>query len=107
MQIVVNHLTRMRTGSRICVAGVDPETFDHIRPVTPAADPITRELLREEGGPFSIGALVELGRVRAVPSPPESEDHQFATANARHVQDLTSEEYWRMLEALKVDSIHA
>ena len=37
---------------RICVAGIDPETFEHVRPTTPPVDPITRILLREQGGPF-------------------------------------------------------
>jgi len=44
------------------VAGVDPETLSHVRPVTSAAAPLTRRLLRPEGL-FEIGALVELGNV--------------------------------------------
>jgi hypothetical protein len=97
MRIIVNHVTRMRH-PRICVAGINTETFEHVRPVTPPADLITRELLREEGGPFGPGALVDLGRVVPSPSVPEIEDHRFATANAKHIEDLEDEDYLDALE---------
>jgi hypothetical protein len=98
MEIIVNHVTRMTSGSRICVAGINPASGEHVRPVTPASDLITRALLREEGGPFGPGALVELGPVRARPDPPETEDHEFATERARHVEDLTDETYLGLLD---------
>jgi hypothetical protein len=84
MQIVVNHVTRMEA-PRICVAGFEARELEHVRPTTPPTDPITRKLLREEGGPFGMGAVVDLGAVASVPSPPEVEDHRFKTANARHL----------------------
>lgn len=31
MQIVVNHVTRMKGGSRICVAGIDAASSRHVR----------------------------------------------------------------------------
>jgi hypothetical protein len=92
MRIIVNHVTRM-TGSRICVAGLDAATLQHIRPVTPATDLITRTLLRENGGPFGAGALVDLGGVVACPNAPETEDHRFATVQARHIEDLSDDVY--------------
>ena len=97
MRIIVNHVTRMKTDSRICVAGINADTFEHFRPVTPRNDPLTRTLLRENGGPFGPGALVELGEVTACPNPPETEDHTFATADARREEDLTDELYLAVL----------
>jgi hypothetical protein len=104
MQIVVNHLTRM-SGTRICVAGIDPETRRHVRPTTPASDPIDRRLLDEEGGPFGIGMLVDLGEVRATPSRPESEDHLFATASAAAVAQLEPGEYLQLLNDIAEDDL--
>jgi len=97
MQITVNHLTRMRE-SRICVAGIDAATLEHIRPTTRAEDPITRDLLRESGGPFGVGAVVELGPVTPWPRLPESEDHRFRTTSAWRVRDLTDDEYLALLD---------
>lgn len=105
MQIVINHLTRMRTQSRICIAGLDRQTFVHIRPVTPATDLITRSLLRENGGPVSIGAIVDIGTPRPQPTPPETEDHVFRTANARLVEQLGPDEYWELLQGVRVDTV--
>lgn len=97
MQITVNHITRMRTDSRICIAGVNTETLSHVRPVTPPDDLITRELLQENGGPLAIGAVVDLGAVTPQPNPPETEDHRFKTSSARLIEMSSPESYWRML----------
>jgi hypothetical protein len=105
MQIVVNHVTRMTTESRICVAGIDAATFENVRPITPKTDLITRKLLRAKGGPFGPGALVELGDVEPCPSPPETEDHWFETAAAEHVEDLTDDEYLALLAEVRDDDL--
>jgi hypothetical protein len=97
MRIVVNHVTRMAP-PRICVAGIDADTFEHVRPTTPPSDLITRALLRTEGGPFGMGAVVDLGDAVPVPSPPETEDHQFRTSAARHVEDMDDDEFLELLE---------
>lgn len=96
MQIIVNHVTRMAS-PRICVAGIDAATFQHVRPVTPSTDLITRALLRENGGPFGAGALVDLGTVLACPNAPETEDHEFATAQAKRIEDLSDDVYLELL----------
>jgi hypothetical protein len=72
VQIVVNHLTRMR-GERICVAGIDMQTGEHVRPTTSAAAPLTRRLLRSNGGPFEVGAVVDLGSARSGAAPDRSQ----------------------------------
>jgi hypothetical protein len=105
MQIVVNHVTRMRTQSRICVAGIDPRTHRHIRPITPATDLITRPMLRSVGGPFGPGSVVELGGTVPSGRPPEVEDRQFATAAARHVEDLADGDYLALLAELEFPDI--
>jgi len=104
MQVVVNHLTRM-TAPRMCVAGINPETGRHIRPTTASSDPITRSLFDEEGGPFGVGTLVELGEVRANPSRPESEDHLFTTASALAVRQLEADDYLELLGGVAEDDL--
>ena len=83
---------------RICVAGIETKTFQAVRPVTPPTDLLTRDLLRENGGPFGPGAVVDLGPVAARPTPPETEDHRFATANARRIEDVSDDVYLALLD---------
>jgi hypothetical protein len=99
VRIVVNHLTRM-TDQRICVAGVDVASYHHVRPVTGPENLLTRRLLRENGGPLGVGALVDLGAVRPRPTQPQTEDHEFRPRRARHVRDVTDEEYLDLLGAV-------
>ncbi|MGA8363946.1 MAG: hypothetical protein WB709_05450 [Solirubrobacteraceae bacterium] len=100
MRIVVNHLTRM-TGSRICVAGIDTETYRHVRPVTSPGELLTRVLLRENGGPLGAGALVDVGSVTACPCAPEMEDHAFDMKRAKRVSDVDEAAYLELLSALR------
>ncbi len=102
--IVINHVTRM-AASRICVAGIDPETLEHVRPTTRQTDLVTRTLLREEGGPFGMGAVVDLGEVVPEPSPPETEDHSFKTAAARHVDDMAGDEFLELLDQVSAPDL--
>jgi hypothetical protein len=96
MKIVINHATRMEA-PRVCVAGIDLSTLAHVRPKTRSSDPINRELLREEGGPFGMGALVDIGAATPDPSPPETEDHLFSTGRARFEEDLGGEDFLELL----------
>ena len=104
MRIVVNHVTRMKP-PRICVAGFDSVTLEHVRPTTYRGDEIARDLLRENGGPFGMGAVVELGPTVPRPVPPEVEDHRFKTVGARHVEDLDGDEFVELLDRVKATSI--
>ncbi len=106
MRIVVNHVTRM-TGQRICVAGIDTETYRHVRPVTPPGDFLTRVLLRENGGPFGAGALVDIGNVAACPNAPETEDHEFDMTRAKRVSDVDEAAYLELLGAIGEADIQA
>jgi hypothetical protein len=100
MKIVVNHVTRMEA-PRICVAGFDPSTLKHIRPTSPPGDPLTRRLLGEEGGPFRMGAFVDIGAITPAPSPPETEDHLFDANRVRHKRDLNDEVFLEQLTAIR------
>jgi hypothetical protein len=97
MRIVVTQLTRMRA-RRICVAGIEPDTGRHIRPTTGREHPLTRDLLALEGGPFAIGALLDLGDVTPNPAPPETEDHLFTPEGARVLGHLSSAGYLELLQ---------
>jgi hypothetical protein len=89
------------TGSRICVAGIDTATYRHVRPVTRPGDLLTRALLREHGGPFGAGALVDIGRVTACPIAPETEDHKFDATSAKHISDVDDETYLKLLTEMR------
>lgn len=106
MQIIVNHVTRMDR-PRICVAGIHRSSLRHIRPVTPRTDLITRDLLRENGGPFGCGALVDIGSAVPHPSSPETEDHLFVTAHAKHIEDLDGQTYVDLLRQISHPDIHS
>ena len=106
MRIVINHLTRM-SGSRICIAGVDPERARHVRPTTSRNDVLTRRLLEESGGPLAIGALVDIGNPTPQPSPPESEDHRTTTRALQRVRVLNDNEYLAALESVREPNLQA
>jgi hypothetical protein len=96
------------TGSRICVAGIETATYRHVRPVTsPGGGLLTRELLRVTGGPFGVGALVDLGSVMAVPNAPEMEDHEFDATHAKYAGDVDEVAYLELLNALCEADIRA
>jgi len=96
MEIAITHLTRMQRGY-ICVAGLDVKTGAHVRPVLKGRLP--SNLLRQQGGPFQIGALVDLGEVKHVASPPEVEDYLFDVSKARRIKRLDSKEFWKILSS--------
>ncbi|MGD0454073.1 MAG: hypothetical protein ABSB69_10790 [Solirubrobacteraceae bacterium] len=96
MRIVLNHLTRM-DAPRICIAGIDPDAGRHVRPTTDRLHPLTRDLLAEEGGPFALGALVELGEATPDPKPPETEDHLFRPERAQVLGRVSPSRYLELL----------
>jgi hypothetical protein len=105
MRIVLNHLTRM-DAPRICIAGLDPRANRHIRPITEHSNPLTRDLLASEGGPFAIGALVELGEVTPHPEAPETEDHLFRPERATVLGQLSPNRYLELLNGHARHRLH-
>jgi hypothetical protein len=96
MRIVINHLTRMKP-PYICVAGLLEDGSAHVRPV---AGHLPRTLVASNGGPFDIGAVVDLGQVRHTPTRPEIEDHGFNPQSAGRVDYLPTADLWRLLTRL-------
>jgi hypothetical protein len=80
----------------ICVAGIDPETGAHIRPVLWGRLPAA--LLARYGGPFDIAALVDLASVTQAGEPPEVEDRRFDRQRAHRLTTLSAAEFWRQLQ---------
>ncbi|MBP7799911.1 MAG: hypothetical protein KA072_14915 [Thermoanaerobaculaceae bacterium] len=103
MEIVVTHLTRMQ-GGYFCVAGVDPSSGRHIRPVIPGQR-LKVALLAANGGPFDIGNVVELGKGRAVGKAPEIEDMEFDMGKARVVRTLNDQDLWALLKTCSVSQL--
>lgn len=104
MYIVISHITRMEFG-RICVAGIEPVSLSHIRPIL--SQPLKRELLRKEGGVFEIGAVVELGLVRDVGRKPEIEDRGFSLNALRYRERLKPDAFWRLLKQTSYRGLRA
>ncbi|MEO5791706.1 MAG: hypothetical protein ABIR67_06465 [Gaiellaceae bacterium] len=102
MQIVVTDLTRM-AAPHICVAGIEIETKEHIRPVFRRGR-LTTSDLRVNGGVFALGALVDLGAVIDVGRPPELEDRQFEQAAFGGV--VTREVFWALLDEVARSTLH-
>lgn len=97
MRIIVNHLTRMQPGY-ICVAGIDEQTRKHIRPVLNHR--LGRELLLAHGGPFDIGAIVDLGEAIHEGIAPEIEDYRFLPPEASYAGNSTPDAFWSLLNAV-------
>jgi hypothetical protein len=103
MQIVINHLTRMKP-PHICVAGLTLEQRPvAVRPVGPR---ITRQALASLGGAYRLGALVDLGPTQRVGTPPECEDHE-PYGVPRTLRQLTAEEFWQTLSAASEPTLAA
>lgn len=98
MNIVVNHLTRMH-GGLICVAGVDLETHEHVRPLL-GDQHLPFYFLARYGGPFDIAGIVDLGAARHKPDPPHVEDYVFVASRAKVRRRASAQEFWSLLEAL-------
>ena len=105
LQILVNHLTRMQPGY-VCVAGVDVHTLKHVRPVLRYGR-LTTDLLRRNGGPLDIAAVVDFGPTAYAGRAPEVEDHYFDSARATWLFDDEPNDYWEVLTQVAHESLAA
>jgi hypothetical protein len=104
MQIVLNHVTRMRS-PRICIAGVDPRTGRHVRPTTAKSELLTRDLLAVEGGFVEVGALIDVKDAQPQPVKPEVEDCRCSLAEIQPVRRLDGSEYLELLDSVADDEL--
>jgi len=104
--IVIDHLARLDDGS-VWVAGIDgAHAFVAPRPATEHTEWDTAATTRG-GGPFGVGAVVDLGFSRRFGSPPAVEERQVEEASVRNVGRLRDGEFWSLLETLGHDSLPA
>jgi len=100
MVITISHLTRMRP-PYICAAGLHDKYA--VRAVT--AGQLHKRLLRSNGGPFAIGAVVDLGVAKDVGTPPELEDCRFNPSFAKYVAMEDDRTFWKRLEDIAQPSL--
>ena len=87
-----------------CVAGVDVNMPRHIRPVLRHGR-LTTDLLRTRGGPFDLGAVVDLGPTTNAGRAPELEDHRFDPMEARWLSDENPDCFWDSLDEIAAESL--
>ena len=88
------------------MAGVDVNIMSHVRPVLPRGR-LTTDLLRSNGGPLSIGSVVDLGPTIYAGGAPEIEDYYFEPARATWLFDDDPEDYWELLNQMAYESLTA
>jgi hypothetical protein len=103
MQIVINHLTRMH-GGHICVAGIDVETRQHVRPVL-GQEHLPFYFLASYGGPFEMARILDLGSPRPVPAPPHVEDHIYIASRVKVIRTASTGEFWQLLSEVSRPSL--
>ena len=102
MQIVINHLTRMQPGF-FCAAGLELKTGLHIRPLMEGG--LHTNLLAREGGPFELGAILDLGPTRFTGRAPEIEDRNFERTNLKRVGQMNPVEFRQQIAATAKNSL--
>lgn len=86
------------------MAGVDVNTLCHVRPVLRYGR-LTTGLLRSNGGPLDIGAVVDLGPTTDAGHPPEIEDRYFDPARATWLFDDNPDDYWDFLDEMTRENL--
>lgn len=61
---------------------------------------LTTDVLAGRGGPFSLGAIVDIGDPTPRPSAPEVEDRVFDPARTQQLAIVGAPEFWNLLENL-------
>jgi hypothetical protein len=87
-----------------CVAGLEASTPRHIRPVLRHGR-LTLDLLSTGGGPFDIGAIVDLGPTTHAPHAPELEDHRFDPSSTHWLSDDDPDAFWEALDGVAQESL--
>jgi len=90
----------------ICIAGIEPVSGRHIRPVL-EMDQLSSNFLESRGGCVNMANALETGPLRLVQQRPEAEDHLFDSSNLRKIGPLEPDEFWKLLLKHKKDSLDA
>lgn len=88
----------------VCAAGVDINSLRHVRPVLRHGR-LPTKLLRPNGGPIDLGAVVDLGPTTDAGSPPELEDRCFDPARAKWLFEDDPDDYWDLLDGISQSSL--
>lgn len=95
MQIMINHLSRLR-GNKISVAGLDLANPDrHIRPMLNDLDDILEG--RGKGLVFTLGAVVNLTGTSTAKAAHHGDEHVVTYVRANKIAQLHPLEVWRTL----------
>ena len=94
-RILISHLTRMKHPN-YCIAGIDIDRKTHVRPELKTGR-ITDLYLGKNGGPFSIGSIVDIPNLDLNPEKPQSENARFRPHRVRVIQKLSNSEFWNYL----------
>src|SRR6185369_15977572 len=70
----------------------------HVRPRVAANKRMETFLLASRGGPFDMGAIVDIGQAKPVGEAPHIEDHEFDWMRANLVKYVEPDRFWRMLK---------
>lgn len=99
MEIVINHLACAAQG-RISVAGLFlPDQQTHIRPCPPADLSFAIDMFVERGGPFAVGAVINITEPQWHPQRPHIEDHIVKQGSLSHSGRMDARAFWRILDA--------
>ena len=101
MKIVITDLTRIYDG-HICVAGIEVESLRRVRPVSGR---LPSRLLRRNGGPFDVRAIVDLGPTRSTAGPPEVEDVDFNPSRCVDLGDMPPREFLELCQESASDDL--
>lgn len=83
------------TKGRICVAGIDLTSGEHIRPVL--RNHLAIDLAATHGGPFALGAVLDMRRLSNRARRPEMEDREFRLDHLTLKSPLPPASFWRVL----------
>jgi hypothetical protein len=104
MRIVIDNLTRMK-GQHICVAGIDLESGEHVRPII-VRSRFDRNFLKCNGGPLDVSAIMRLGNITSIGTRPEIEDYSVNLEDISFVELMEENKFWRLLETSSAYDLH-
>lgn len=104
MEIVINNLTRMEK-DYCCVAGIDLQSNEFVRPVL-KSDRISTKMLKRYKGIFDIASVVRIDDAQHAPkNPPHVEDYIIDLNKISFIKDMAGNEFWELLEKVSKSTL--